>query len=103
MKRVAMLLVLASTACVTTQLTSGGEGVRLTANSAVVEACDFVGAVEGEDRMNGGIAGQGAAEENANRRIRNNAADMGANVVMIVTSNIGPSGAIIRGEAYRCG
>jgi hypothetical protein len=90
-------------ACVTTSLTPRGEKVRLTSNPDVVRPCKYVGEVTGADRMNGGTAGQGAAEENANRRLRNNAAQIGADTVFIGTSTTNTSGSVQRGEAYQCG
>ncbi|HYK03048.1 MAG TPA: DUF4156 domain-containing protein [Thermoanaerobaculia bacterium] len=95
--------VVASTACVTTNVTPGGEKVRITSNPDVVKPCKFIGEVKGADRMNGGFMGQGSAEENANRRLRNNAAAMGADTVFIGTSTTNTSGSVQRGEAYICG
>lgn len=91
------------TGCVTTQLTPEAQAVRVTTNADAVKNCKYIGAVDGSDRMNGGMVGQMAAEENANRRLRNNAAKMGANVVLMATSTTGMSGSRERGEAYACG
>jgi hypothetical protein len=102
MKVLVTLLALSFTGCVTTSLTPAGEAVRVTSNPEVVKQCKFVGEVFGRDRMNGGLAGQWAAEENANRRIRNRAAEMGGNVVLLVTDSTGFSGSTKRGEAYKC-
>jgi len=90
-------------ACVTTKVTPAGEKVRVTSDAAAVAGCALLGEVKGADHMNGGLAGQGAAEENAHRRLRNEAAAMGADTVLVVTSTTGFSGSTIRGEAYRCG
>lgn len=90
------------TACVTVSLSSEGSQVRLTSNSEVVRSCLYIGQVQGTDHMNGGLAGQGAAEENAMREIRNRGAQMGADTVHLVTSTTGFSGAAVRGEAYKC-
>jgi uncharacterized protein YbjQ (UPF0145 family) len=100
--RLAMALVLTA-GCVTTDLTPEAERVRITSNPEVVRPCKFVGEVTGADRMNGGTMGQGAAEENANRRLRNNAAAMGADTVFVGTSTTNTSGSVQRGEAYQCG
>ena len=89
--------------CVTTRLTPTGRNVRVTSNPEAVHGCTFLGAVKGADHMNGGIVGQGAAEENANRRLRNAAALMGADTVLLVTATTGMGGSTVRGEAYRCG
>ena len=95
-------VLLLTTSCVTTTLTPGGQLVRVTSNSDVVRPCRFIGEVKGADHMNGGLAGQGAAEENATRRLKNAAATMGANTVYLVTSTTNTSGSIVRGEAYAC-
>lgn len=88
--------------CVTVSLSPEGSKVRLTSNSDVVRGCMYVGLVQGTDHMNGGLSGQGAAEENAMREIRNRAAQMGANTVHLVTITTGFSGSAIRGEGYKC-
>lgn len=90
-------------ACVTIRLTPAGERVRVTSNPAVVANCKFLGEVRGRDRMQGGLLGQSAAEENAYRRLKNEAGKMGADTVLIITSTTGFSGSTIRGEAYYCG
>jgi uncharacterized protein YbjQ (UPF0145 family) len=104
MKRVVVVAgVMILSACVTTDLTPAGQTVRITSNPDVVRPCKFIGEVTGADRMNGGTMGQGAAEENANRRLRNNAAAMGANTVFVGVSTTNTSGSVQRGEAYQCG
>ena len=89
-------------ACVTTRLTPEGQQVRVTTNQDAVKGCTLIGNVESSDKMNGGMVGQMAAEENANRRLKNDAAKMGANVVLFTNSTTGMSGSRVRGEAYRC-
>lgn len=89
--------------CVTTRVTPAGENVRITSNPEAVRGCAFLGNVKSTDRMNGGILGQVAAEENASRRLQNAAAEMGANTVFMTAETTGMSGAVKRGEAYRCG
>ena len=96
--RVAALALSMATACVTTNLTTAGRGVRVTSRSDTVKDCIFVGEVKGSDLWNGGNLGQGAAEENADR-LRNAAGDMGANVVLLGTSTMTTSGSTKRGEA----
>lgn len=103
MRRLAVLFFFVVTSCVTTDLTPAGAKVRVTSNPEVVRPCKFIGEVTGADRMNGGTMGQGVAEENANRRIRNNAAAMGADTVFIGTATTNTSGSVQRGEAYLCG
>ncbi|MDZ7661398.1 DUF4156 domain-containing protein [Thiohalophilus sp.] len=97
-----LMVALLLTGCITVSLSPEGSKVRLTSNPDVVRNCSYVGQVKGTDHFNGGLAGQGAAEENAMREIRNRAADMGANTVHIVTKSTGTSGSAIRGEAYGC-
>jgi len=88
--------------CVHVQLTPEGEKVRVTSNADAVKGCKLMGNVDASDRMNGGIAGQMAAEENAQRTLKNKTAAMGANVVLVSTSTTGMSGSRVRGEAYAC-
>lgn len=85
-----------------TSTTPKGAQVRVTSNPDVVQACEYLGEVKGADHMWGGSLGQGKAESNAYKRLKNNAAEMGANVVLMVTDETGSSGSTKRGEAYRC-
>ena len=103
MKRIALgfRFVLLSS-CVYNSLTPEGAKVRVTSNPDVVRPCTLVGEVKGADHWNGGMAGQGAAEETAMRELKNRTAAMGANVVFITTSHANMSGAVQRGEAYKC-
>jgi uncharacterized protein YbjQ (UPF0145 family) len=101
-KLISLGLLLFISACVTTDLTPEAAQVRITSNPDVVRQCKFLGEVTGADRMNGGTMGQGAAEENANRRLRNNAAKMGADTVFVGVSTTNTSGSVQRGEAYQC-
>lgn len=103
MKRIAFATLLAAlSGCVTTRLSSEGEAVRVTSNSEAVQGCEYIGEVRASDRMNGGMLGQGAAEENTLRRLKNRTAEMGGNVVLLTTANAGMAGASTLGEAYRC-
>jgi hypothetical protein len=102
MRRIVVALCLAFCGgCVTTELTPAGNGVHVTSNPEMVRNCVLIGDVVGSDAMNGGL-GAWAADENANRRLRNHAAAMGANVVLFVTNATGWHGSVQRGEAYRC-
>jgi hypothetical protein len=53
--------------------------------------------------MWGGYAGQGIAEDNAWNELKNRAAAMGADTVLLVTASTGFSGARAIGEGYHCG
>lgn len=104
MKRAAIVgLAALLSACVTAQLSPEAERIRLTDNPDVVKPCRFVANVEGSDSMNGGLLGQGAAEENAMRRMKNAAAEKGANTLYITKGDGAKfSGSKQRGEAYSC-
>lgn len=87
--------------CVT-DLVRGAESVRITTNADVVKACKYIGAVRAKDRMNGGVLGEDTARENTDRRLKNQAAEMGANVVHLQMADYGYFGASGQGEAYLC-
>ena len=95
-------LVGALTGCVTTSLSHDGANVRVTLNPDVVKGCKYIGEIVGRDRLNGGALGQSAAEQNADNRIKNHAAELGANVVLLSTNETGFSGSTKRGEGYSC-
>jgi uncharacterized protein YbjQ (UPF0145 family) len=94
------LLLTLLTACTT--LSPAAEHVRVTANPEAVHGCALLGEVKGADRMWGGAFGQGVAESNAWNELKNRAAAMGADTVLMVTSSTGFSGSRQIGEAYRC-
>jgi hypothetical protein len=95
--RVVLILLSPLAACVTA-LTPAGRAVRLTANPDAVRGCKLLGEVRGADHVLPGDA----AEQNADARLRNAAAALGANVVFLTTSDIDRDGATFRGEAYAC-
>ncbi len=100
MKLIAVGLGLAvSSACVS--VTPAGEKVRVTTSAEVVHECTYIGVVEGRSSW-GGYAGQSTGEKNSMAKLQNNAAAMGADTVLIVTSHSGMGGSQQRGEAYRC-
>lgn len=96
-----LLVPMLLSACVTTELTPAGENVRVTSNAEAVEGCELLGETQASDRLNTGIA-QSSGEENTFRRMRNQAAAMGGNVVHLLTNDTGFYGASARGEVYRC-
>lgn len=89
-------------ACVTTQLKPGADQVRVTTNAETVRGCESLGNIKASDRMNGGVFGQDAAEENTDRRLRNQAVALGGNVVFLDRASTGIDGSSARGEVYRC-
>ncbi len=96
--QVAVVLVFVS--CVS--LSPAGDKVRVTANPEAVRNCTLLGEVKGAEHMWGGAAGQGIAENNAYKELKNRTAAMGGDTVLMVTSSTGFSGSVQRGEAYRC-
>ena len=86
-------------ACVTA-LTQGGSSVRVTSNPDVVSECEFLGEVQGSSQTGGALAGRG--DRDAMNEVRNAAAELGGNVVFLMTSSAGFTGARSRGEAYKC-
>jgi hypothetical protein len=99
---VAAVLAVALSGCVTTRLSSEAQTVFTVVNPEQVKGCQSLGIVKASDRMNGGFIGQGAAEENAERRLRNAAAERGANVILMTRESTGFFGSSQQGEAYRC-
>lgn len=97
----ALLLPLLS-ACVTTKLASGADAVRVTDNADVVKSCQYIGEAKASDRMNGGLLGMDAAEENTYRRLKNRVVEMGGDTVHIQRASTTQAGASLRGEAYKC-
>ena len=83
-------------------ITPEGEKVRVTANPEAVHGCTLLGEVKGAEHLWGGVFGQGIAEDHAMKELKNRAASMGADTVLIVTSHTNTSGSVQRGEAYRC-
>ena len=102
MRLALLLLVALLPACVTTTLKDGAEAVRVTDNVDAVKGCKYLGEVVASDRMNGGLLGMDAAEENTYRRLKNRALELGANTVHVQRASTSPVGAKARGEAYQC-
>ena len=101
--RASIFFFLAFTACArAVNLSPAAEAVRVTSNPDAVKGCKFIAEVTGADRLNGGMMGQMAAEENATRFLKKNASEAGANTVLVSASTTGMSGSRKRGEAYAC-
>lgn len=84
-----------SLGCVTAKLTPEAEAIRITT----------LGEVKGKSSMwsrGGMLGGTGPSEEDARRRIRLAAVEMGANVVLVESSQTSSGGSQQRGEAYKC-
>lgn len=102
MKTIAIAVALLLTGCVTRGLSQEAQSVFVTTDFRQVEGCESLGMVAANDRMNGGFLGQGAAQENAERGLRNLAAQRGATVVLLKSENTGFTGSKQQGEAFRC-
>jgi uncharacterized protein YbjQ (UPF0145 family) len=88
--------------CVRVALEPGAGAVRVTASQDAIKGCKSLGLVRGADRIQGGLIGQSAAEDNALARVRNHAHRMGANTVLLIASNARSSGSSAEGEAFVC-
>jgi hypothetical protein len=73
-----------------------GSQVRVTSNPDAVRGCQFLGNVKATSGW-GGSAGTGLAGSNTEKSLQNKTADLGGNVLFVVSSGIHASG-----EAYRC-
>jgi hypothetical protein len=100
LRRVLLAVLVAAVSCVSTTLK--GSKVRITTNPDVVRGCKYIGQVRGSERMWGGMAGQGAAQDNAVNRLKNKTAEMGGTVVFLNSATTNTSGSTQIGEAYRC-
>lgn len=98
--RAACLALILSIACAST--TPEGSAVRVTSDNLAIQGCAYLGEVKAGDHMWGGAAGQGIAEENAHRRLKNKAAEMGADTVLLSMASTNWGGSSMRGEAYDC-
>ena len=82
----------------------GIDQVSLTTNPNTVRGCTFIGGVQGAARWSAGL-GQGAgdaARKEAVQEVKQRAAGMKANAVLLIASTTESSGSGLRAEAYRC-
>lgn len=84
--------------CVTF-LSNKGERVRLEENSAAVTNCKYMGTVRGTSPA--GLL-KDLKKENALNEIRNNAALLGADTVVITSKDSMFDETVLHGRAYRC-
>lgn len=82
-------------------LTPAGEQVRITSNPDVVRGCAFLGEMKATTQLGRAFGGEGT--EDSERKLRNEVAAKGGNVVMIrrQDANIWGSARSV-GEAYKC-
>jgi len=76
--------------------------VLLTSNPDTVRGCTFVGDVQGADRWSAGLGAGDAARKEAVQEVKQRAAGMKANAVLLIASTTESSGSRVRAEAYRC-
>jgi hypothetical protein len=81
-------------------LTQTGGGVRI-AHSPLSHKCELVGDVSGDSGYFGSTS-LSAATKNARINIKNAAAEMGANIVVLETNNQLGSRVVLVGQAYKC-
>jgi len=80
-------------------LTRAGEAVKVTGDPDMVRGCEYVDVVPSASAWNNGPGGAINAEENPVRELRNSAAGIGANFVLMLTE---PSTSAQRAEGYLC-
>jgi hypothetical protein len=103
MRAPAVVVVLTVFGCATPHLTSAAQAVRFTNGRDAVRGCTSLGIIDSGDTTNGGTVDQMPVEENRYRRLRNEAARLGANVVLLPEAPGGlTSGSQVNGEAYKC-
>ena len=96
--------VLLASSCATVRQAPAAPQVSVTTRPEDVRGCTLVGDLKGADQWSAGLAqGAGtAAERDAVRKVKQRAAAMGADTVLLVASTPGNSGSALRGDAYRC-
>ena len=103
MRALAVVVALAVTGCAASHRTPAPQAVRFTNMRDVVRGCTSVGIIDSSDKSNEGTADQMPVEQDRYRRLRNEAARLGANVVLLPESPSGmTSGSLVNGEAYKC-
>ena len=80
-------------------LSGKGSLVHVERDSGMIENCKFVGTVKGKSSMGWSKARK---TENALNEVRNKAALLGANTVLMVSMDSMFKGAAVRGKAYDC-
>ncbi|WP_193227617.1 hypothetical protein [Aureimonas psammosilenae] len=73
-----------------------------TGNPELVRGCKFLGQETGKQYLIGGVVLMGAAQEDANRRLKNAAAAKGATHLLTTNQQMGMGGASATGDLYRC-
>ena len=101
-RSVALLAIILLAGCGRTRLAPQAQRVRVTLNQDEVTTCRLVGDVEASKKRYLWMPGAGSAQESVTRQLRNEAARMRANVVVIRNSTTSMSRSYSRGQAYAC-
>jgi hypothetical protein len=103
MRTLAIFAVVTVAGCASGHRNSGPQSVQMTKNRDAVRGCTSLGVIDSDDHTNGGAATQTVVDRDRYRRLQNEAARLGANIVLMTG---GPSGIndtrLLYGEAYRC-
>ena len=103
MRALAVVVVLTVSGCATSPRTLAPQAVRFTNNRDGLRGCTAVGIIDSSDKSNGGTVDQVPVEQDPYRRLRNEAARLGANIVLLAENPSGmTSGSLVSGEAYKC-
>lgn len=82
--------------------TPESSNIVVTGNPELVRGCEFLGQEQGSQYLIGGVMLMGAAQDDANRRLRNRAAERGATHLLTTNQQMGMGGASATGDLYRC-
>lgn len=88
--------------CARTRLAPQASRVRVTLNQDDVKGCRLIGSVEASRKRYLWFPGKGTSQESVSRQLRNDAAKVGANVVVLTSSTTGMTRSESRGQAYAC-
>jgi hypothetical protein len=94
--------ILAAAGCHRIALTPQEEAVRVIRDPAQVTRCRAVKEIESSDRLSGGLVNREKAEANTYMILKQKAAKLGANTVLINSASSGMAGAGMKGTAYVC-
>lgn len=113
MKRIVALGLIALTGCAATPLRTDATNVRVT-NAEPGPECKFLGDITGNQGnwLSGGLTSNETLETGARNDLKNQAAAMGGNLVVLLTQRAGQSGhgnfggaqtnVALSGNVYRC-
>lgn len=103
MRALAVVVVLTVSGCATSHRTPAPQAVRFTNSRDAVKRCTSVGIIDSSDKSNEGTADQVSREQEHYRRLRSEAARLGANVVLMAENPSGmTSRSLVNGEGYKC-